>query len=485
MYTLLPFQFARHGQDVLLVNECGDFLFLSEIDFDNLIQYKLSEDTPVFPNLKAKLFLAQGNEDIAIRKTSAKYRSRKSFLRDFTVLHMMVITLRCNQKCEYCQVSCADEDSHKYDMDIRTAQKVIDRILESPPKNIKIEFQGGEPLLNWKTLEHSVLYAKNKNTTLDKSKQKEIGFVICTNLITITKEQLLFCKEHGIEISTSLDGTEFIHDSCRKLRTGGGTYKLFLEKLELTRSIVGECGVDALMTTSSFALEHLEEVVDEYIRLGMNGIFIRSLNPYGFAAEHAQTLDYSMKDFATRYLETLRYILEINKKQFFPEHFASLLFSRILTPFSTGFVDLQSPSGAGISGAIYDFDGSVFPADEARMLARMGDNHFCLGNVHEQSFSEIFNSQKMRDLTKGACVETTPTCAYCAYQSYCGTDPIRNYLECGQEVRNMSETAFCIKHKTIFDELFTMLKVASESDMAIIWSWITRNSHLVKYHEEN
>ncbi len=482
MYTLLPFQFSRHDKDVLLVNECGDFHFLPEEDFDDLIRYQLSETSQHFQNLKSRLFLAQGDTENAIRKMSAKYRSRKGFLRDFTALHMMVITLRCNQKCEYCQVSCAEEDAYTYDMSTDIAEKVIDMIFESPSNSIKIEFQGGEPLLNWKTLQHSVLYAKKKELVSDKN----VSFVVCTNLTSITKDQLLFCKDYNIEISTSLDGTKEIHNSCRKLRIANSeTYDLFLEKLELARSVVGYDGVDALMTTTAYSVDQLEEVINEYIRLGMNGIFIRSLNPYGFAAEQANRLSYDMEDFAQNYLKALEYIIKKNNEIFFPEHFASLLFSRILTPFSTGFVDLQSPAGAGIAGVIYDFDGSVFPADEARMLARMGDNYFHLGNVQTNTFKEIFYSEKLQSITSKSCVENTPSCAYCAFQVYCGADPIRNYLESGNEFRNMAQTPFCIKHKTIFNGIFDILKNRDEKTDDIIWSWITRNPNLVNYYEND
>ena len=48
----------------------------------------------------------------------------------------------------------------------------------------------------------------------------------------------------------------------------------------------------------------------------------------------------------------------------------------MLTPFATGFVDLQSPAGVGISGAIYDYDGSVYVSDEARMMARFKNYFF-------------------------------------------------------------------------------------------------------------
>jgi len=479
MYSILPFQFSRPSQDdVLLVNECGDFCFLPDTVFDDFIQHKMNESSELFLNLKSKLFVTQENEEIALTKLAAKYRSKKTFLRDFTILHMMVITLRCNQKCEYCQVSCAEQDAHKYDMPIHIAKKIVDMILESPSNSLKIEFQGGEPLLNWETLQYTVIYAEQEAI----KKQKKVCFVICTNLILISEEQLLFCRDHNVSISTSLDGPQNIHDEYRKLRIGNSSYSLFMEKLELTRKIVGHNGVDALMTTTAFSVDQLENVVDEYIRIGMNGIFIRSLNPYGFAAEHATLLGYDMTTFTNNYLKVLQYIIEKNKKVFFPEHFASLLFSRILTPFSTGFVDLQSPSGVGISGVIYDFDGSVFPADEARMLARMGDNYFCLGNVQHNTYKDIFYGEKMQNITHHACVETTPSCAYCVFQAYCGTDPIRNYLESGHEFRNMAGTAFCIKHKTIFQGLFQILKNQTDEEEAIIWSWLTRNPNLVEYH---
>lgn len=482
MYQILPFQFARFPEhEVLMVNESGEFHFLGDHQFDLFIRHKLDEKSEDFLNLKGKLFLAQNSSEVALQKLAAKYRSRKSFLREFTSLHMMVITLRCNQRCEYCQVSCAEQDAYKYDMPVHVAEKIVDIIFESPTRHPKIEFQGGEPLLNWDVITAVVGYAEKKASILN----KKVSFVICTNLIGITEDHLLFCRDHNVSISTSLDGPEEIHDQCRIVRTGGSSYHRFLEKLDAARRVLGHDGVDALMTTTAFSLHRLEEVIDEYIRQGMSGIFIRSLNPYGFAADQASTLGYDMTTFASQYLQALRYILEKNKTIFFPEHFATLLLSRMLTPFSTGFVDLQSPSGAGISGVIYDFDGSVFPSDEARMLARMGDRHFCLGNVLHDSYQKIFGGPQLKRMAATACVETTPSCAWCVYQAYCGTDPVRNYLETGDELRNMVNSPFCIKHKTLFAGLFRLLRHLTDEEDSIIWSWITRNPQLVARYAHN
>lgn len=473
MYTILPFNFTPFDDSFLLVNEAGVFTFLEQKDFEDFIRYRLPENSPVFDDLESDLFLTAGDVDLAVRKLAARYRSRKEYLRDFTSLHMMVVTLRCNQRCGYCQVSSADEDSIKYDMSVEMAKKIVDFILSAPTDFPKIEFQGGEPTINWPTIVATVENAERRSAELGKN----IEFVICSNLTSITEEQLHFCKDHKIAISTSLDGTRDIHDKFRRTRFDKGTYDSFVRNFKKAREIVGD-RVSALMTTSAASLDKLEEVIDEYVRLGMDGIFIRSLNPYGFAAENVRLIGYPMQDFTEKYLEALEYILKLNEQFYFPEYFATLLFTRMLTFMPTGFVDLQSPSGVGIAGAIYDFDGSVFPSDEARMLARMGDRHFCLGNVNEGTFKDIFGGKKLREIISAACVETTVPCGWCAYQAYCGTDPVRNYLESGRESRNMAGTPFCIKHKKIFEGLLRILRNADDRRKAIIWSWIMNNPGL-------
>ena len=107
------------------------------------------------------------------------------------------------------------------------------------------------------------------------------------------------------------------------------------------------------MTTSKHSLGRFKEIIDEYIRLGFNNIFLRSLNPYGFAKQYKDKIAYPVEDFIANYKEGLDYIIELNKQgTFFVEGFAALLLKRMLTPFATGFVDLQSPAGVGIAGAI-------------------------------------------------------------------------------------------------------------------------------------
>ena len=46
------------------------------------------------------------------------------------------------------------------------------------------------------------------------------------------------------------------------------------------------------------------------------------------------------------------------------------------------YLDIRSPCGAGIGQIAYSYDGKIYTCDEGRMLGGMGDDIFCIGNVH-------------------------------------------------------------------------------------------------------
>jgi uncharacterized protein len=471
-YTLLPFQFGRFkGEECLIVNETGEYHFIDRIGLERLIDGTLFPESNHFDELRSKQFIGTGDLAGTLDMVATRYRTRKHFITNFTSLHMMVLTVRCNQDCQYCQVSAESDEAYQYDMSPAVAEKAVEVAFMSPSPYVKIEFQGGEPTLNWDALVHAV----HKGEELNRAKKKALEFVVCTNLTGITPEKLEFFRDHKVCISTSLDGPQSLHDKNRILRKGGGTYDTFIANYQEAINICGAELISALMTTTTDNIDRLKEVVDEYVRLGFPGVFIRSLNPYGLAAKNTQQLGYSMEYFAKRYEEALDYIIELNLKgRPFTEYFASILLSRILTPFSTGFVDLQSPSGAGISGVIYDYNGDVYPADEARMLSRMCDKRFLMGNVFTDSYKDIFGGPVLREIVAKSIVEIMPGCSSCVYRTYCGADPIRNYLETGDIIGKRPGSTFCEKNMAIFEILFKKLRDADDDVMDVFWSWITR-----------
>ena len=291
-----------------------------------------------------------------------------------------------------------------------------------------------------------------------------------------SKEDMVkYLKKHNCYISTSLDGPKEIHDVNRPLQDKTlDHHEIFERNLGMIRSIWQdkECA-SALMTTSKYSLGNFKSIIDEYVRLGFNNIFLRSLNPYGFAKEHKDKIAYPIEDFIENFKEGLDYIIQLNKNGiFFKEGYSALLLKRMLTPFATGFVDLQSPSGVGIAGAIYDYDGSVYVADEGRMMARFKNYAFRLGNVNENTHQEMFNGEKMHMILNDACTECLPGCADCVFQPYCGADPVRNLSEQGDMIGHRPTNEMCKKNKAIFYYLFELLKKNDPEINRIFWSWI-------------
>lgn len=79
-YRILPFQFKNIFDDVvLLVNECGDFIFLKSDIFDKFIRYTLSDKDENFLRLKSHLFIAQDEIESSLQKISARYRKKNLF----------------------------------------------------------------------------------------------------------------------------------------------------------------------------------------------------------------------------------------------------------------------------------------------------------------------------------------------------------------------------------------------------------------------
>src|SRR2546429_3269834 len=179
-YQLLPFRFTELDRDrYVLTNIAGEFITLPKEIIPKLINHELRAEEPAFMELRARHFLTDGSTSIAKDLLAIKVRSRYEHFPNFTSLHMFVVTLRCEHSCMYCQVSRQSEDKLKFDMTSDDATAALDLAFRSPSPNIKIEFQGGEPLLNFPLIQEIVREAKARNSS------KQLAFVIATNLALI------------------------------------------------------------------------------------------------------------------------------------------------------------------------------------------------------------------------------------------------------------------------------------------------------------
>lgn len=475
-YGLLPFRFLRIEDDrALVVNEAGEFHTLSNAALSQFVAHALPPTSEDFLDLKAKHFLYDNDSLVPFELLTAKYRSKKSFLDGFTSLHIFVVSLRCEHSCHYCQVSRVSADRTRYDMSEETARRALELVFRSPAPRLKIELQGGEPLLHFERVRQIITDARRRAD----AEGRVVDFVVTTNLALLDDQMLSFFREQNVFLSTSLDGPEDLHNANRP-RPGNDSYARTVEGIQRARAVLGADGVAALMTTTRASLQHPEAIVDEYARLGFTSLFLRPLSPYGFALRSARTTGYSMREFLEFYVRALDKILALNANgTYLAESYAQMLLTRILTPFATGYVDLQSPAGAGIGAVVYNYDGDVYASDESRMLAEMGDTRFRLGNVHRDSYEAIFGGETLRTIVAASVAESIPGCADCAFLPWCGSDPVHHYATTGDLVPHVPTSDFHEKNFFIIRHLLSLHERDART-RRIFWSWVRREPMLME-----
>lgn len=467
-YQLLPFRFNRIGPNkVVAVQESGEYVILSNAELTDFVNKVLPRNSSIYQQLKAKHFLYDDPNTSALELLSLKVRTKYSSIRNFTNLHMFVVTLRCDYSCPYCQVSRQTENKSQYDMTEETALKSLDFVFNSPNKYLKIEFQGGEPLLAFDMIKFIV----NKAHEINKVEKRNLQFVIATNSSFIDDEVLEFCEKNKIYISTSLDGPKWLHDKNRP-RPGRNGYEMTIQGINRAKDYLGPDSVSALMTTTSASLVSAKDIVDEYLKNGFSSIFLRPLSPYGFAVKKKLINRYDVDRWFEFYKEGLDYILQLNKQGVkVAEFYTSIILKKILSPFPTSYVDLQSPTGAVTSAVVFNYEGSIYASDEGRMLAEMDDDTFKIGHVLENNYEEVIGSEKVLDMIERTENSSVPKCSDCAYQKWCGTDPAYHYATQQDVIGHKEFSGYCRKNTLLFEYLIDVLENDPEKAQ-VLKGWV-------------
>lgn len=462
-YYLLPFDFTEISGNEVLVNELGDMIISPKGTVQRIVDKTLVKDD-LYKSLVANFFISEQIIPPLAEVYAERLREKKRFLESWTGLHIFVLTLRCNQNCVYCQASSQSEESNCCTMDRETMAKGVELMFRSPSDSITMEFQGGEPSLVPDLIEYGIKIAEEKN----KEAKKEIHYVLCSNSIHLTERMLDICKKYGVVISTSLDGPAFLHNANRGKKD---SYEKVVAGIAKGREAVGHDKVSALMTTSVEGLNYPVEIVDEYVKLGFRAIFLRALNPYGLATHNDDWSDYTNR-FIEFYKKALEHIIELNKQgTYFIEEFAAIILRKMLTPYCTGFVDLQSPAGVINSVLIYNYDGGVYCSDESRMLAEFNDYTFRLGSVNDR-YEDLVFGKKAKEIANVWANEALAGCSDCALKQYCGADPVRNYSTQGDMYGNRATSLQCRKNKAIIEYLISLIIERHDEVMPIFRSWV-------------
>lgn len=356
---------------------------------------------------------------------------------------ILVPTLRCNLACGYCQVSRVNEQTPGFDWDESTLIAVLAFLDNLPTNRLKVEFQGGEPLLKLDMLQRVRDFCRNRFA--------QTGFVVCTNLQTVSADAWSFLSASDTFISTSLDANAQTHQRQRTV-TPERTNE-FLGNLRRAVDGFGAGKVSALPTLDIRNLPELTSVIENFLSFGLRSIYLRPVNYQGFARKRfaAKDTTAAWNAYHSAFVDAL---IEYNWTAAEPveEYYFVHCLRRVLRSGHNGHVDLRNPNILGHSYLVIDYDGTFYPTDEARMVTRVGQLDLSMGNVHTG-----LNRAAVDALNDEASNNFHPDCIHCPYQAYCGVDLIDDLSRYGRIDVPKHLTDFCQRHTHIFDKIFELI----------------------------
>jgi His-Xaa-Ser system radical SAM maturase HxsB len=453
-YVLNFHRIKRLGDKFLLVADHGGWVILTKEEYKSILKYKLEDS--LFKILEEKgIILTKNNIETVMRSLE----TRTEYLKEGAGLHIIVPTTRCNQKCVYCHSSVDKECAEEKDMNEETASRILEFIFQAPKRKITIEFQGGEPTLNEKLLKFIVSQAKIMN----KKYEKQLKFSLVTNLTSIREETIDWAFSEGVDICTSLDGPEKIHDISRVYENGKGTYNDLVRKLNLLRD--KNITIGALMVTTRHSLQNWKEIIDEYVKWGHASIQIKYLDKIGFA-KGKKSYHYPVDEFLDFWKKSVDYIISLNEKGIcVKERYVTIILKKILTSYDAGFLDLRSPCGMVIGQLAYNYNGDIYTCDEGR-----SNEMFKLGSALNNTYKEVIGSEKAQQFINSS-INYNFLCDACVYRPFCGTCPVINFAEEGNLLPKLSTSSKCKIFKFQFDYVFE--KMLDEKTRNIFFQWVT------------
>lgn len=180
--------------------------------------------------------LLRENGYLVARKFKKVYRyPEENLFKGFSSHLILITTEDCNLRCKYCVYSDCYQNKKAYSskyMDIETALKAVDLFKNMHEKKVikgykdlpKINFYGGEPLLNYHLIKSVVKYVK-------KISFKNVQYLITTNGTVMNDEMIDFLAKYNFIVSFSLDGDKFNHDRNRVQKNGEKTHEKIIRNI--------------------------------------------------------------------------------------------------------------------------------------------------------------------------------------------------------------------------------------------------------------
>ena len=134
----------------------------------------------------------------------------------------LMIAQDCNLRCKYCFGDGGSYGQERAVMSPEVGKKAVDFLIKAsgPRRQCEMDFFGGEPLMNMKTVKAVTEYVHER----EKETGKKFKLTLTTNGMLLNDENIAWLNENNFALVLSIDGRKEVHDATRPDVGGHGTY---------------------------------------------------------------------------------------------------------------------------------------------------------------------------------------------------------------------------------------------------------------------
>ncbi|MFV0502899.1 MAG: anaerobic sulfatase maturase [Lachnospirales bacterium] len=337
---------------------------------------------------------------------------------------------KCNINCTYCFYNDVAKNRNVKDygfLDINDLKYLITKAIEyTEDGDLNIAFQGGEPtLVGLKYFEEVVDFIKSTG-------KKNIMLSLQTNGMIIDAELAKFLHANNFLVGISLDGYSDLHNLYRKTKSGSDTFKRVMKTIELFDKYKVEYNVLSLVTAQS--AKHAKKVFNFFKKNNFKYLqYIYCLDPlneekgnHKFSLDNEGLYEFLNETFNLWYNELVT------------NNYISIRYFDNLIHMAMGmYPESCTLVGNCACQCVVEGNLDVFPCDFYVI------DEYKIGNVKENSISEIITSEKTKDFIESS-MFVPEECKSCKYYAICKNG-------CRRERVN-GKNVYCNAYKKFFDQ---------------------------------
>ena len=349
----------------------------------------------------------------------------------------------CNLRCKYC-FGDGGTYGHRAIMSEETGRAAVDFIIKSSGlrRHCEIDFFGGEPLLNFKTVKAVTEYVRER----EKATGKLFKLTLTTNGMLLDDKKIAWLNENNISLVLSLDGRQQVHDAMRPDISGNGSYNRVLKNFQ---KLVESRNGDNYYLRGTYTNKNLD-FTNDVVSLYNAGFDILSLepvvlkdSPLALTEEHLPRIFEEYDKLTETYLKYRRM-----GKGFFFFHFN--------VDLSNGPCVAKRLAGCGAGHEYFAVaeNGDLYPCHQF-----VGRDKYKLGNVFDGLNEDAAHWSKY---FRESHVLNKPKCKDCWAKYFCSGGCHANADLFNNNIRKPYEIGCEIQKKRLECAIYVQAKILSE-----------------------